>query len=273
MMKKDGVNIVLVLVFIVGLSVVLYPSVSNYWNSRNQSKAIATYNDTVESMTQEDYDQLFEAAEEYNRRLLELDDPYLNFNLIEGYEDILDVSGTGIMGYITINKIGTELPIYHGTSEGVLQVGVGHVEGTSLPVGGTGTHSVVSAHRGLPSARLFTDLDELEEGDTFEITVLNRTLTYQVEQVQIVLPQEVDKIEVDPKEDYCTLLTCTPYGINSHRLLVTGTRVGEAENSRYVSADASLVNTSIVALVIAITTLFIILLAFLAWQRLKWKKK
>lgn len=273
MMKKDKLNIVFILIFIVGLSVMLYPFVSNYWNSRTQSKAVASYNEAVQSMTEEDYGRLFEEAEEYNNALRDLDSPYLNFDQLEGYEDILDITGTGIMGYVTIEKIDVELPIYHGTSEGVLQVAAGHVEGSSLPIGGIGTHSVLSAHRGLPSAKLFTNLDDLEEGDTFKVTVLNRTMTYQVDQIRIVIPQQIEELRVDPDKDYCTLLTCTPYGINTHRLLVRGVRISETEENRYVSADAYLVNPSIAALVIAIIILFAALLILLILQRLSWKKK
>lgn len=262
-MKRDKLNVILVLIFIVGLSVMLYPPVSNYWNSRIQSKAVASYNDTVQDMKPEDQERLFQKAEEYNKELQQTELPFTNFDQAKGYGDILNISGTGIMGYVTIEKIRVELPVYHGTSEGVLQVAAGHLEGSSLPVGGIGTHCVLSAHRGLPSAKLFTNLDKLEPGDIFQITVLNRTMAYEVDQIRIVEPQEIEELYADPEQDYCTLMTCTPYGINSHRLLVRGTRVYGTENSRYVAADAALVNTSAVALVIAIFILVIMLLFML----------
>lgn len=262
-MKKDRMNIILVLVFIIGLSVMLYPIVSDYWNSRTQSRAVATYNETVESMDYEERDRMLEAAEEYNVKLLGLETPFVNYDQIDGYEELLDVSGTGIMGYVTIPKIDVELPIYHGTDDAVLQVAAGHLKGSSLPVGGAGTHSVLSAHRGLPSASLFTDLDEMEEGDTFTITVLDRSMTYQVDQIRIVEPQEIEELRIDPAEDYVTLMTCTPYGINSHRLLVRGVRTADADAGDYVPADAHQVNTILVAIALAILLLLLTLAAML----------
>jgi sortase A len=199
--------------------------------------------------------------------------PFLNYAEAGDYNSILDISGTGIMGYVTIEKLGVELPIYHGTSEGVLQVAAGHLEGSSLPVGGEGTHSVLSAHRGLPSARLFTNLDKMEAGDTFTVTVLDRKLTYQVDQIKIVEPQEINNLIIEEGKDYCTLMTCTPYGINSHRLLVRGERISQEESGNFVTADGYLVNTSAVAIVVAIILLFWILLGLLIWQRFSWKRK
>lgn len=262
-MKKDRMNIILVLVFIIGLSVMLYPIVSDYWNSRTQSRAVATYNETVESMDYEERDRMLEAAEEYNVKLLGVETPFVNYDQIDGYEELLDVSGTGIMGYVTIPKIDVELPIYHGTDDAVLQVAAGHLKGSSLPVGGAGTHCVLSAHRGLPSASLFTDLDEMEEGDTFTITVLDRSMTYQVDQIRIVEPQEIEELRIDPAEDYVTLMTCTPYGINSHRLLVRGVRTADADAGDYVPADAHQVNTVLVAIALAILLLLLTLAAML----------
>ncbi len=266
-MKKDRTNLILVLIFIIGLSVMLYPTVSDYWNSRTQSRAVATYNETVESMSEEDYEEMFQEAEAYNEALSQVDMPFVNYDQVEGYEDILDISGTGIMGYVTIEKIRVELPIYHGTEDSVLQIAAGHLQGSSLPIGGIGTHSVISAHRGLPSARLFTELDELEVGDTFTITVLDRQMTYQVDQIRIVEPQEIEELQIDPEEDYCTLMTCTPYGINSHRLLVRGVRIEGEAPAAYVPAEADQVNATIVAIVIAIILLAILLpvLAGIRW--------
>lgn len=270
-MKKGRVNIILVIVFIAGLSVMLYPLVSDYWNARTQSRAVATYNDSVQVMSEADYSELFAQAEAYNQALAQVENPLINFDQVEGYDELLDISGTGIMGYVTIEKIGVELPIYHGTEETVLQIAAGHLAGSSLPTGGLGTHSVISAHRGLPSARLFTQLDELEEGDTFVITVLDRTMTYMVDQIRIVEPHEIQDLEIDPNEDYCTLMTCTPYGINSHRLLVRGIRV---ENARevseiYVAAEAHQVDTTVVAIAIAIGLLIVIAAALALVQLVK----
>ena len=258
-MKKDRTNLILVLIFIIGLSVMLYPTVSDYWNSRTQSRAVATYSETVASMSEQDYDEMFAEAEAYNRKLAQVNMPFVNYDQVEDYEDILDISGTGIMGYVTIEKIRVELPIYHGTEDSILQVAAGHLRGSSFPVGGKGTHSVISAHRGLPSAKLFTELDEIEEGDTFTVTVLNRRMTYQVDQIRIVEPQEIEDLEIDPEEDYCTLMTCTPYGINSHRLLVRGVRTAGNATGDYVPADAYQVNSTVVAIVLALILLISLL--------------
>lgn len=272
-MKKDGLNVILVFIFVIGLSVMLYPTISNYWNARTQSRAIATYDETVKSMKQEDYDSMFQEAEEYNKRLSEWNSPYMNFDQVEGYKDILDVSGTGIMGYVTINKIRVELPIYHGTDDGILQIAAGHIEGSSLPTGGKGTHSVFSAHRGLPSAKLFTNLDKLVEGDTFKLTVLNRTLTYKVDQIRIVEPEEVDELTVVPEKDYCTLVTCTPYGINTHRLLVRGIRTANENDGDYIAADAHQIDESLVALAVAVMIMFFILIVMLVAQTIRWNRE
>ena len=193
-MKKINASTILVLVFLLGLSVLLYPSVSNYWNSFHQSRAIVDYNAVYQSMSREDYSREFAEAVQYNAKLSALDRPLSEFEQVPGYEDILNVTGTGILGYIAIEKIGVELPIYHGTSEGVLNVAAGHLRGTSLPTGTPGTHPVFSAHRGLPSAKLFTDLDELEPGDPFVVTVLDRVLTYRVDRVLIV--EQIGRVHV-----------------------------------------------------------------------------
>ena len=222
-MKKNRSTIILILIFLVGLSVMLYPTVSDYVNQRHQSRALASYDETVNEMSDADYTAYFEAADAYNQRLAATPNSFFTPEQVSGYDETLDVSGTGIMGYITIPRIGVELPVYHGTSDGVLQVAAGHLEGSSLPVGGAGTHAVISAHRGLPSAKLFTNLDELEAGDTFTITVLDRVLTYEVDRISIVLPTETDLLQPVEGQDYVTLMTCTPYGINTHRLLVAAT--------------------------------------------------
>ena len=273
-MKKNRSNIILILIFLVGLSVMLYPTVSDYINQKNQSRAVASYSEEVENLSDVDYQAYFDAADDYNRRLAETPDAFYRPEEVSGYTDTLDVSGTGIMGYITISKIGVELPIYHGTSDGVLQVAAGHLEGSSLPVGGAGTHAVISAHRGLPSAKLFTNLDELEVGDTFTITVLDRVLTYEVDQISIVLPTETDLLQPVEGKDYVTLMTCTPYGINTHRLLVRGKRIENAENQKHirVTADALRIEPIIVAPALAVPMLLVVLVVMLAVPHLRKRK-
>jgi len=273
-MKKNRSNIILILIFLVGLSVILYPTVSDYINQKNQSRAVASYSEEVENLSDVDYQAYFDAADDYNRRLAETPDAFYRPEEVSGYTDILDVSGTGIMGYITIPKIGVELPVYHGTSDGVLQVAAGHLEGSSLPVGGAGTHAVISAHRGLPSAKLFTNLDELEVGDTFTITVLDRVLTYEVDQISIVLPTETDLLQPVEGKDYVTLMTCTPYGINTHRLLVRGKRIENAENQKHirVTADALRIEPIIVAPALAVPMLLVMLVVMLAVPHLRKRK-
>ena len=273
-MKKNRSNIILILIFLVGLSVMLYPTVSDYINQKNQSRAVASYSEEVENLSDVDYQAYFDAADDYNRRLAETPDAFYRPEEVSGYTDTLDVSGTGIMGYITISKIGVELPVYHGTSDGVLQVAAGHLEGSSLPVGGAGTHAVISAHRGLPSAKLFTNLDELEVGDTFTITVLDRVLNYEVDQISIVLPTETDLLQPVEGKDYVTLMTCTPYGINTHRLLVRGKRIENAENQKHirVTADALRIEPIIVAPALAVPMLLVMLVVMLAVPHLRKRK-
>ena len=272
MKKKNWSNIILIVVFFVGLSVLLYPTVSDYWNSLHQSRAIATYSDAVEEMDTSDYERMWAEADAYNEKLYESGHGLgLAEDEKEEYESILDVSGTGIMSYIEIPSIKCSLPIYHGTDEAVLQIAVGHIEGSSLPVGGVNTHCVLSGHRGLPSAKLFSDLDKLEEGDLFMIRTLDQTLTYEVDQIRIVLPEEIDDLKIVEGEDLCTLVTCTPYGINTHRLLVRGHRVAnqeDAENIR-VTAEAMQVDTRIVAAFVAVP----ILLVLLIWLLVSTRKK
>lgn len=263
MKKKDFSTIALIIVFFVGVSVLLYPTVSDYWNSLHQSQAIATYADSVENMDEQDYEKLWDAAVSYNQKLFQSGHGLgLKDEEKEEYNKLLDVSGTGIMSYIEIPKIKCSLPVYHGTDEGVLQIAVGHIEGSSLPVGGLNTHCVLSGHRGLPSAKLFSNLDKLEEGDIFMIRTLDQTLTYEVDQIRIVLPDEVDDLKVEEGKDLCTLVTCTPYGINTHRLLVRGYRVANQEEAEAVrvTADAMLVDNRIVAMCIAVPVLVLLLI-------------
>ena len=274
-MRKNLSTIILILIFLVGLSVMLYPSVSNAVNRKHQSRAVAGYAEEVEQLSDADYQAYFDAADAYNRQLNTTPNAFYKPDLVSGYAQTLDISGTGIMGYITIPKISVELPIYHGTDEGVLQVAAGHLEGSSLPVGGAGTHAVISAHRGLPSAKLFTNLDELEVGDRFTITVLNRVLTYEVDQISIVLPTEVDQLLPTEGMDYVTLMTCTPYGINTHRLLVRGKRVETTESQKHirVAADAFRIEPIIVAPILAIPMLLAALVGVLVAPHLRKRSK
>ena len=274
-MKKNKSTIILILVFFVGLSVMLYPSVSDAVNRKHQSRAVASYAEEVEQLSDADYQTYFDAADAYNRQLNTTPNAFYKPDLVSGYAQTLDISGTGIMGYITIPKISVELPIYHGTDEGVLQVAAGHLEGSSLPVGGAGTHAVISAHRGLPSAKLFTNLDELEVGDRFTITVLNRVLTYEVDQISIVLPTEIDQLLPTEGMDYVTLMTCTPYGINTHRLLVRGKRVETTESQKHirVAADAFRIEPIIVAPILAIPMLLAALVGVLVAPHLRKRSK
>ena len=230
MKRKHISTIFIILIFLVGLGFISYPTVSNLWNQAHQSRAIATYSKQVEKLDDSENKKMLKAARKYNKSLLKKSDHWkLSKKDKKKYESLLDVSGTGIMGYIEVPKIDCSLPIYHGTDEGALQIAIGHLEGSSLPVGGKNTHCVLSGHRGLPSARLFTDLDQMEEGDIFILNILGRKLAYEVDQIRVVLPEEMSDLEVIEGKDLCTLVTCTPYGINTHRLLVRGHRTKYVE--------------------------------------------
>lgn len=249
MRKKSGLitTIIFVIILLVGLSVMLYPTVSNWWNSKVQSRAVASYNEAIGNMDDDQTEKMIERAHEYNKKIAALSAPFIDYKEVSGYEEILDVSGTGIMGYVTIPVIKVEIPIYHGTSDSVLNIAAGHLEGSTLPVGGIGTHSVISAHRGLPSAKLFSDLDQLVVGDTFTITVLNDIYTYEIEEILIVLPHEMDKLAIYSDKDYVTLMTCTPYGVNTHRLLLRAHRIETIYQSTVrVNADAMQVDPMLV---------------------------
>ena len=239
MMKEKLLKFIIAIMFIMGVSVVLYPTVSSIWNQKNQSEENAEYEDTIHTLTQSKNRKVLMKAQAYNIKLRSLDEPFRNHDLLDGYDDILNISGTGVMGQLTIDKIGVELPIYHGADRSNLEVGVGHLEGSSFPVGGKGTHAVLSAHSGLPQAKLFSELHQLELGDVFNITVLDQTIVYQVDQIKVVEPEEMEDLEIDRGQDYCTLVTCTPIGVNTHRLLVRGVRVDEeaAETWDYESAQ------------------------------------
>lgn len=255
-MRGKKVTLVLLIIFFVGLSILLYPMVSQCLNSKVQSKAIDDYEKKFSNISSDDYKKMFEEAKKYNEELLKLDYPLAQYNILTGYNDILNLNDNGMIGYVSIEKIKVELPIYHGTSSAVLNVAAGHMEGSSLPVGGESTHSIISAHRGLPSSRLFTDLDKMELGDTFTITVLNQTLTYQVDKIEVIEPKEVKSLEIIEGEDYVTLLTCTPYGINTHRLLVRGKRIENVNKKKlYVTYEAYKVDRFIVTIAIALPIL------------------
>lgn len=257
-------TVLLVLVLLVGISVMLYPTVSDWWNARVQSYAIADYDQSVETLDDSYKEALLAEAYAYNQALTGITAPFIDASEAGDYYSILDVAGNGILGYVTIPRIQIELPIYHGTSAEVLNIAIGHLEGSSLPVGGESTHAVISGHRGLPSARLFSNLDQLVEGDTFTITILDEVLTYEVEAIYIVLPHETERLNIIPGEDYLTLLTCTPYGINTHRLLVRAHRI-ETEYAKTVkvAADAIQLDSTVAAPVIA-APLFLLL--FLYWM-------
>ena len=260
-MRGRKSTIILLILFFIGLSVLLYPGISSYWNSKTQSEAIIDYESMLASYKSEDYTAIFEDADKYNAALAALAVPLREYTSIEDwYWDTLDVGGTGMIGYVTLPKISQELPLYHGTSDSVLSSAVGHFQGSSLPVGGATTHSVVSAHRGLPTAVLFTHLDRMEVGDTFFFTILDRTITYEVDQVRIVEPDDVSLIQIEEGEDYCTLLTCTPYGINTHRLLVRGHQVDTSQESRiYIANEAYRVKPLVVMPLVALPIVFVLL--------------
>lgn len=272
-MKKKNNNwttAFLVLLLLAGVSLLLYPSLSDYWNSMHQTRAIASYAETVSQLDTAQYDEMWKAAQDYNRSLAQRETAFaLTDEQRAEYESLLDVSGLGVMGYIEIPGIDCSLPIYHGTEESVLQVAVGHLEWSNLPVGGEGTHCVLSGHRGLPSAKLFTNLDKLAVGDTFLLRVLDEVLTYEVDQILIVEPEQVDALGIVPGEDYCTLVTCTPYGINTHRLLVRGHRVENTPEAArmHVTADATQFDPLLVAPVLAIPVLLLLLMILLVPKR------
>lgn len=275
-MKKHGSTILLFLVFFIGLSLMLYPSFADWWNSFHQSRAVASYVEQVANMDNDKYDEIWSAAWDYNQSLLgRPNDFLLSEEQQETYQALLDIGGNGIMGYVEIPRVNVLLPVYHGTDEAVLQVAIGHLEWTSLPVGGENSHCVVSGHRGLPSARLFTDLDQMEVGDTFLLRVLDEVLTYEVDQIRIVEPQETDDLLITEGRDLCTLITCTPYGINTHRLLIRGTRIAteEVKAVRRVTADAIQIEPIIVAPFVAVPMLFVLLIALLIPKPKKKKEK
>ena len=268
-MRKHKTVIFLTLGFLAGICILLYPAFSDFWNSKTQSRAIVNYESVLDQMDPQDYSAVFENAYAYNDALYKTKNPLLNHKNVPGYYEALKVTDSGMIGYLKIDRIGVELPIYHGTSEDVLNKGVGHLEGSSLPVGGENTHSVMSAHRGLPSAKLFTDLDRLEIGDTFQIVVLDQLLTYQVDQVKVITPTELGDLQIIEGGDYCTLFTCTPYGINTHRLLVRGVRIETIQEKPiiYVSNEAFRIEPLLVTPAVAAPMLFVLLIHLLVKYR------
>lgn len=268
-MKRYVSTAVIAAAFFVGISLLLYPVISEYINAKHQSKAIASYDETASHLSEADYDEIFAKARAYNDALARTEGAFYQPERVSGYLEALDITGTGIMGYVTIDKIGVELPVYHTVETDVLQSAVGHLPGTSLPIGGEGTHAVLSGHRGLPSARLFTDLNKLEPGDLFTITVLNRVVMYRVDQVKIVDPTDVTDLQLIPGRDYCTLFTCTPYGINSHRLLVRGVRIETPEDAapRYIANEAYRIDPLIVTPAVAAPMLLGIVVVMLIKSR------
>ncbi len=265
-MKKHGSTIILVLLLFAGMGIMLYPTLSDMWNDKHQSKAINIYEEKVVILDTSEKEKHFASADKFNDMILSrAGRQFITREETAAYMDILDISGTGIMAYIDIPKISVSLPVYHGVDDTVLQVAVGHIEWSSLPVGGEGTHCVLSGHRGLPTADLFTDLDKLNEGDIFTINVLDEILTYRIDQVRIVNPDEVSELVVKEGKDYCSLVTCTPYGVNTHRLILRGVRTDNIEEQKVVvvPADAVITDEKIVSLVIASPILSVLLMVVL----------
>lgn len=263
--KKNLTTLLLVVIGLAGLILIAYPTFADWWNFFRQSRAVMSYADAVADLDTEEYDKIIAEAENYNKELSKGGIRWvMTDQQKEEYESQLDVNASGIMGYIDIPKINIKLPIYHGTGEAVLQVAIGHLSGTSLPVGGESTHCVVSGHRGLPSAKLFTDLDKLVEGDTFTMTVLDRTVTYEVDQIRVVEPTDLSELQIEKGKDYCTLVTCTPYGVNTHRLLVRGHRVANVDGEANVIADALQIEPIYIAPFVAAPILLVLLITLLA---------
>lgn len=270
--KRSGMISTLILsaLFLLGVGILLYPTFSNWWNQMHATRAIASYIEAVEDLSDKDRAQMLEAAVAYNERLAR---EGIRFKLSDTemaeYRSLLDITGTGIMGYIQIPAISVSLPIYHTTGESVLQIAAGHLEGTSLPIGGENTHAALSGHRGLPSARLFTDLDRMRKGDIFTITVFDQTVTYRVDQIRIVLPHEVEELQIEEGADYCTLITCTPYAVNTHRMLVRGTRIDNLPEEEIVTvtSEARKLPVFYAMFGVGIPLLFILLILLLIFSR------
>ena len=268
-MRKHKTMIFLTLGFLVGICILLYPAFSDFWNSKTQSRAIVDYESVLDQLEPEDYTAIFDKAKQYNKLLYETNFPLADYPKVPGYNDTLNITDNDMIGYLKIDRIGVELPIYHGTSDEVLGRGVGHLEGSSLPVGGENTHSVMSAHRGLPSSKLFTDLDRIEKGDSFQIIVLDQVLTYQVDFIKVIEPNDISDLQIIEGGDYCTLFTCTPYGINTHRLLVRGIRIETIKEKPviYVSNEAFRIEPLLVTPAVAAPMLLVLLIHLLVKYR------
>ena len=278
-MRKHKTVLFLTLGFLVGICILLYPAFSDYWNSKTQSRAITNYETVLDNLKREDYSAIFEDAYAYNKALYETKYPLMDYKDVPGYYDTLSMTDNDMIGYLKIERIGIELPIFHGTTDAVLNKGVGHLQGSSLPVGGENTHCVMSAHRGLPSSKLFTDLDRMEIGDTFQIIVLDQVLTYQVDFIKTIEPTDVNDLRIIKGGDYCTLFTCTPYGINTHRLLVRGVRIETIKEKPklYVSNEAFRIEPLLVTPAVAAPMLLVFLIHLLVKYREPpkntWQKK
>jgi len=273
-LKKHLVNLILFAIILVGMGLMAYPTFADWWNSFHQSRAIQSYATAVSNLDREEYDRIIAEAEEYNRRISETDAHWnMKEEEIREYNRMLSIDDSGIMGYIDIPKINVRLPLYHGIEDRVLEVAIGHIAGTSLPVGGEGSHCVLSGHRGLPSARLFTDLDKIVEGDTWTLTVLDRTYTYECDQIRVVEPTDLSALAIEEGKDYCTLVTCTPYGVNSHRLLVRGHRIANASGEANVIADAILIESVYIAPFIAVPMLVVLIIEMLIVTGRRRRKK
>ena len=266
--KKHFLSLIIVLAMLVGIGLLLYPSVANYWNQFHQTRAIMAYNESVADLSTKDYERILNDAKEYNEKLGETGIIWKmsKAQKVE-YDKQLNIDDSGIMGYVSIPKFHIRLPVYHGTNENVLQSAIGHLEQTSLPIGGESSHCEVSGHRGLPSARLFTDIDKIKEGDTWTMNVLNETLTYECDQIRIVEPEDLSNLQIAKGKDYCTLITCTPYGVNTHRLLVRGRRIPNADGDANLIADAIQVEPVYIAPFLAIPILLFLLAALIVSTR------
>ena len=263
-MNRKILKIVLFITFVIGVFILLYPFISQYWNSKVQSKRVIDYKRNLEKMEIEDYSNMFEEADNYNRELYRLDYPFIEYKKLSNYNNIININNDGMIGYIHIDKLNLELPIYHGTGSSILNMAVGHLEGSSFPVGGESTHSVLAAHRGLPSSELFTNIVKLEIGDIFTIVVFDRIMKYQIDNIVIVEPNDISKLQIIPGKDYVTLLTCTPYGLNFHRLLVRGIRIEiNKEKNIAVTSEASRIDRNIVTMIIMMPLLIILVLYIL----------
>ena len=268
-MRKHKTVIFLTLGFLVGICILLYPAFSDFWNSKTQSRAITDYESVLDNLDENEYSAIFERAHAYNKALYETNYPLMDYKNVPGYYDTLRITDNDMIGYLKIDRIGVELPIYHGTSDDVLNRGVGHLEGSSLPIGGENTHSIMSAHRGLPSSKLFTDLDRMEIGDNFQIIILDQVLTYQIDFIKVIEPTDVSDLQIIEGGDYCTLFTCTPYGINTHRLLVRGVRIETIKEKPiiYVSNEAFRIEPLLVTPAVAAPMLLVLLIHLLVKYR------